>query len=725
MKRVDDATGRMAGTILVPFDYIAGARIVCLQRAAPAAAGLGALGEKCMIVLSAKNLSKVYGTDVIIEKASFHVNEGDRVGIIGKNGAGKSTLLNMLTGELSCDDGEFFVSANTRIGYLKQRENFNSDRTVMEEVTEIFRDLLDMEKDMEEITAQLSQLSAASTGVDAEERDMLIHRQASLHDEYYSRGGEGYRSEIRGILNSMAFGPEYYDKKIKLLSGGERTRLALAALLLEKPDILMLDEPTNHLDIGTLKWLEQYLSGYKGTILVVSHDRYFLNQIVNRIFEVEHHKLYCYEGNYEQFAEQKRIRRESQLRAYNNQQREIARQEEIIRRFKGHGTEKLAKRAASREKRLEAIERLERPESEQGRMKIHFRQNFQSGYDVLQAEGLAKHFGYGENRRDLFQNVDFDIKRGEKICIVGPNGVGKTTLLRILLGEIQPSDGLLKAGHNVAFGYYDQGQLLLNDRNTVLEELKESYRLYTDTEMRSILGRFLFQGEDVFLQVGSLSGGEKARLSLLKMMLSGANTLILDEPTNHLDIESKEVFEDALQEFPGTIIVVSHDRYFLQKIPTRILELESDGLKEYLGKYDYYLEKKAQLGSGKAYLEGMRTQHPYGHKQNPSATVSDGDRSAVLLQADVAAGGDVQLTAAELRQLNKMREAEERRRQRQLAELEGKIAQYEEEIADLESQMTDPSNAADYQLLARLGEEVQEKKILLDEVYMEWAELEE
>lgn len=671
-----------------------------------------------MIVLSAKNLSKVYGTDVIIEKVSFHVNEGDRIGIIGKNGAGKSTLLNMLTGEYTCDEGEFFVSQNTRIGYLKQRENFNSGRTVIQEVTEIFRDLLDMEKEMESIAARLEHLSAASVGADAQERDELIHKQADLHDTYYRRGGEAFRSEIRGILNSMAFGPEYYDKKIETLSGGERTRLALAALLLEKPDILMLDEPTNHLDIGTLKWLEQYLSSYKGTVLVVSHDRYFLNQIVNRIFEVEHHKLYCYEGNYEQFAEQKRIRRESQLRAYNNQQKEIAKQEEIIRRFKGHGTEKLAKRAASREKKLEHMERLERPESETGRMKIHFRQNFQSGSDVLQGEGLAKHFGYGDDRRDLFAGVDFDIKRGEKICIVGPNGVGKTTLLRILMGEIQPNEGHLKTGHNVAFGYYDQGQLLLNDRNTVLEELKESYRLYSDTEMRSILGRFLFQGEDVFLQVGSLSGGEKARLSLLKMMLSGANTLILDEPTNHLDIESKEVFEDALLEFPGTVIVVSHDRYFLQKIPTRILELESDGLKEYLGKYDYYLEKKAQLGSGKAYLEEMRGKSA----GSGAATAAAGMQAASFAQEKMETQ---ELSAAEQRQLNKLREAEERRRKRKLEELEQKIADFEEEISQLEAKMADPDNAQDYQLLAQLGEELQAKKDELDEVYLEWAELEE
>ena len=647
-----------------------------------------------MIILSANNLSKIYGTDVIIDKASFHVNAGDKVGIVGRNGAGKTTLLNMLTGELGIDEGEFFVSQNTRIGYLKQRDNFLKEHTVREAMDHIFDHLHRLEEE----------IHRAADAVAANPDDVRLQEKLdALQREYDMKGGYTYKSEITGILSSMAFGEEFYDKKISSLSGGERTRLALAALLLEKPDLLLLDEPTNHLDIGTLKWLEQYLSSYKGTIMIVSHDRYFLDRTVNRIFEVENHKVYCYDGNYTAFAAKKSQRRETELRAYNNQQREIARQEEMIRRMKQHNTEKLVKRAQSREKRLEHVERLTRPEGEMGRMKIHFKQNFQSGNDVIMAEGLAKEFGRGADRKRLFENAALDIKRGERICIVGPNGVGKTTLLRMIMGELAPTEGRLKVGHNVTFGYYDQGQLLLNENNTVLEELKESYRLYTDTEMRSILGRFLFRGDDVFLTVGSLSGGEKARLSLLKMMLSGANTLILDEPTNHLDIDSKEVFEEALLEFPGTAIVVSHDRYFLQRIPTRILELTREGINEYLGKYDYYVEKKEQSGSGKEYLNELRE-----------------DLAAATEAAQVAR--EANLSAAEQRALNKQREAEERRRLRLLEKLETEIAELEERDARLKQQLCSPENMNDYELLTRLSSEQEEVTARLSAAYEEWAE---
>lgn len=637
-----------------------------------------------MIVLSANNLTKTYGTDVIIDKASFHLNAGDKVGIIGRNGAGKTTLLNMLTGELPCDEGEFFVSQNTRIGYLKQRDNFSSEGTVLEEIEGIFSGLRELENEIAELSDKVAE-NPHDTG--------LINRLDELQHRFDREGGYTYKSEMIGILNSMAFDESFYNKKISSLSGGERTRLALAALLLEKPDILLLDEPTNHLDIGTLKWLEQYLEAYRGTIMIVSHDRYFLDRTVNRIFEVENHKVYSYQGKYSDYAAQKKLRRETELRAYNNQQREIARQEEMIRRMKQRGTEHLAKRAASREKRLDMLERIERPESEMGKMKINFKENFPSGGDVIMAENLEKSFGRGAEHRVLFHGVNLDIKRGERICILGPNGVGKTTLLRVLLGELTPDAGYLKIGHNVAFGYYDQGQLLLSDANTVLEELKESYRLYTDTEMRSILGRFLFRGEEVFLPVGSLSGGEKARLSLLKLMLSGANTLILDEPTNHLDIESKEVFEEALMEFPGTVIVVSHDRYFLQRIPTRILELTQDGVIEYLGRYDYYLEKKSQGISAKKYFSKVQ------------------EKSA----------GD----AAQQRRLKKEREAEERRRARLSEKLETEISELENQISELEHNLCKPENMSDYELLARLGAEREETEKRLAEAYDEWAKVQE
>ncbi|MBR6529556.1 MAG: ABC-F family ATP-binding cassette domain-containing protein, partial [Firmicutes bacterium] len=471
-----------------------------------------------MIVLSASNLTKVYGTDVIIKGVDFHVNDGDRIGLVGRNGAGKTTLLNMITGELTPDEGQLYMPSGLRIGYLKQRDNFNGNNTVIEEINAIFKPLEKLEEDIAETADMVAQNP---------HDEKLLHRLDDMQQEYARKGGYTYKSEITGILNSMAFGPEFFNKKIDTLSGGEKTRLALAALLLEKPDLLVLDEPTNHLDIGTLRWLEQYLSSYKGSIIIVSHDRYFLNKSVNRIFEIEHHKLRAYDGNYDEFAEKKRQIREAEMRAYNNQQKEIARQEEMIRRFKQHGTELLAKRAASREKRLDMIDRLERPEAAEGKMKIEFTQDFQSGNDVLFAEDLSKSFGYGTNKKTLFENVNLDIKKGEKICIVGRNGIGKTTLLKILLEELSPEKGRVKIGHNVTFGYYDQGQLLLNPRNTVLEEMKNTYRLYTDTHMRSLLGRFLFKNDDVFLNVGDLSGGEKARLSLLKLMLGGANTLIL------------------------------------------------------------------------------------------------------------------------------------------------------------------------------------------------------
>ena len=669
-----------------------------------------------MIVLSAKELTKSYGTDVILDKVSFHINKGERVGIIGVNGAGKTTLLKILTGELSCEEGEFFVSSETNIGYLKQDGGFDSENTVMEEVENIFGEFHRMEKEMEALLQRIEE-TAGKTGDDGDDGESrrLLERYDALQEKFKERGGYTYRSEMMGILSSMAFGEDSYGKKISTLSGGEKTRLALACLLMKKPDILLLDEPTNHLDIGTLKWLEQYLKSYKGTIILVSHDRYFLDETVTRIFEVENHKLSIYEGDYSFYATERKKRREAEMRRYENQQKEIRRQEDMIRRFKERGTEKLAKRAASREKRLAAMEVVERPAGERDRMKISFRADFQSGRDVLEAGDVSKSFGYGAGRTELFRHVDLDIKRGERVCIVGANGIGKTTLLKILMGEISCNTGRINIGYNVKFGYYDQGQQLLNGANTVIEEVRDSYGLYSDGEIRNILGRFMFRGEDVFLKVGALSGGEKARLSLLKLMLSGANVLMLDEPTNHLDIESKEVFEEALLEFPGTSIIVSHDRYFLNRIPTRIMELTSDGIENYLGTYDYYVEKKQQqIQSGKKYLEGMQ--------EDREARTST---AAEEVSKGAGAEAEEHLSSAERRRIQKEKEAEERRLRRHREALEKEIQSIEEEIGELEAELCRQEVATDHVKLAEIGKMLTEKKDELDDRYEKWLQLQE
>lgn len=652
-----------------------------------------------MIVVSAKDLTKTYGTDVILDKVSFHINKGERVGIVGVNGAGKTTLLRMLTGQLSCDAGEFFISADTVTGYLEQSGGFDSSKTVFEEAEAVFSEFHAMEHEMERIAVRIEVLGEGT------ERRELLDRYDRLSERYMREGGYTYKSELTGMLTGMAFGKEYYDKKISTLSGGEKTRLALACLLLSKPDILFLDEPTNHLDIETLKWLEQYIKAYKGTVIMVSHDRYFLDETVTRIFEVESHKLSIYEGNYSFYAAEKRQRRESELRKYEKQRKEIERQEDMIRRFKQRGTEKLAKRAASREKRLAATELMERPGSgKPDRMKLSFRENFQSGKDVLFVEDVSKSFGYGADRRRLFENVEMDVKRGERICIVGANGIGKTTLIRMMMGELSPETGRIKIGHNVQFGYYDQGQQLLTGSNTVIGELQDAYRLYTDTELRNILGRFLFRGESVFLTVDSLSGGEKARLALLKLMLSGANVLLLDEPTNHLDIESKEVFEEALLEFPGTCIIVSHDRYFLNKIPTRIMELTECGMETYLGTYDYYVEKKqSQLKDGSRTL----------HDGKPSQSEKNGAESGRTT------------SSAEERRLKKERDAELRRIVRKKEQLESEIEQLEAEIAELEDAVGRKEIMTDYEKLTQISEELTDKRSLLEEKYDEWMMLQD
>ncbi len=619
-------------------------------------------------MISASKLNKSYGITPALTDVSFNVNASDRIGIVGANGAGKSTLIKILAGELEYDSGELFIDGKSSLGYLKQRDHFPAGGTVLEE----------MQKAVSEEKKQA----------------------------FEEKNGYSYASGIRGILKSLAFSEEYLDKPVDLLSGGERTRLALAALLLQEPDILLLDEPTNHLDIGTLKWLEDYLKGYKGTMLIISHDRYFLDRTVKRIFEVENTRLTVYEGNYTQYKEKKQTIFDEQMRHYEHQMEEIRRQEEIIRRFKGHNTEKLVKRAQSREKRLAMTELPEKPVQLKEQLKLNFQEKLQSGNDVLYAKGLSMSFTGEDGTRQLFRNVDLDIKRGDRICIVGPNGIGKTTLLKIILGQLQADSGELRLGQNVIPGYYDQEQRLLNPDNTVLEEIHSTYIKYDQTRLRGILGSFLFRGDDVFKTVADLAGGEKARLSLLKLMMSGANLLIMDEPTNHLDISAKEIFEDALLSFPGTLLLVSHDRYLLQKIPTAILELDTDGITVYLGGYDYYTEKRASLFSGKSYLNEMS------RRSESSGTV--------LREAEKALSKE-ERTA--LRNAEKQLQAAARKQEKMLARAEEAVSEAEARIAELEQLLCDPDIYSDPEKARRTAEELDIAKEELEKRYEEWMEL--
>ena len=672
-----------------------------------------------MIILSCKDLKKEYGTDVIFEDVTFHVQKGDKVGIVGPNGAGKTTLLRVLTGELPHEEGSVNFHPEATFGYLHQQTDIHSTRTVMEEVEALFEDLHEMESQLAELADRIPQTSG-------EEQVQLIHRMDALREEYERKGGYTYKSEIRGILSSMAFLDDKYDQKITDLSGGEKTRLALALLLLKKPEILILDEPTNHLDIGTLTWLEQYLAAYRGTILVVSHDRYFLDRICDHILEVADHTLTAFDGNYTAYARRKKELREEQMRRYQAFKKEKEKQEDLVRRFKQRGTEKLAKRAHSREMKLEKMAREEKaqniraPQGQTGRMKLRFREEYKSGNDVLLLEGVSKGFGFGARRKQLFENVDLDMKRGERVCLVGANGIGKTTLLRLIMGDAHPDAGHMHTGYNVKIVYYDQEQRLLDEDNTVIEEIWQDHTDLTGTEVRSILGGFLFHGDDVFLPVRALSGGEKARLSLLKLMMGGGNLLLLDEPTNHLDIESREVFEDALLDFPGTALIVSHDRYFLNKVPTRICELTADGLVNFLGKYDYYQEKREELVSARQYMKELAAQGRTGAAETGKAeSTAAAEADSVRTEPAKPAAG-----SKEERFLKKHQEAEERRTRREKEALEKQIEELESRIAEREQLMCTEEVLADLERLRELDEAVKQDRAELDIVYEKWLQYE-
>ena len=647
-----------------------------------------------MSILSAQKLNKSFGVETILEDVSFTVNKGDRIGVVGSNGAGKSTLFKMIVGELAPDSGEIAAARDLSAGYLRQREHFPEDRSV-------FDTLMD-----------LGQENAAQKGPLAGQT--LAERFEDIH-------GYSFERAARGILTSLGFSEQSLSQTVGALSGGEKTRLALGAMLLREPDLMLLDEPTNHLDIKTLKWLENYLSGYRGTLMIISHDRYFLDKCVSRIFEIENRRLTCYEGNYSTYKEKKQLRYEIDLKHYEQQQEEIKHQEELIARYKGRGTEKLVKRAQSREKRLAQVERLEKPVMLSETLKINFSEKLSSGNDVVFAEGLS--FAY-PGAEPLFKNVGLDIKKHDRICLVGANGIGKTTLLKIILGQLRPSTGYVRLGQNVMPGYYDQEQKSLVSDNTVLEELHRIYFKYDQTDLRKILGSFLFRGDDVFKKVSDLAGGEKARLALLKLMMSGSNLLIFDEPTNHLDIAAKEVFEDAIMHFPGTVIIVSHDRYLLQHVPTAILELTADGMVKYPGKYDYYEEKRAELnGKGRGAGED-------GSGKTASGTETAGDaRTGAASAAGSSKTGTTetpqpeQLSGAEAYKAKKEASAAARRAAKMLENAEQAVHDAEQLIAELEAELCRPEVFGDPEKAAQTAKKLDAAKTALDDAYWRWMEL--
>jgi len=538
-----------------------------------------------MIVLSCKDIHKSYGIDVILDKITFSINEGEKIGFIGANGAGKSTLFKILTSQLDYDNGELFIDKNKRIGYLSQDLTLCSNNTIYEETLLVFHNLLSLEDSLKDLESKMNEPYDASK---EEYHNKIIKEYSLTYDLYNNRGGYTYKAEISRVLRGLGFIEEDYNKPINILSGGQKTRVALCKLLLKNPDVLLLDEPTNHLDLDAIEWLEDYLKSYKGTMFIISHDRFFLDTISNKTFELLNGHVDCYNGNYTTFIDLKKINYGIQLKAYNLQQLEIKRQEDIITKYRSFNREKSVRAAESRQKSLDKMERIDVPDKDPRETRINFETEIKSGNDVLHIEDLSKSFG--DNL--LFQNLNLDMKRSDKVALIGENGRGKTTLFNIIMDKIISDTGIKILGKNIFLGYYDQEQSNLNEEKTIIDEVWDEFPKLTTTELRTALAAFLFIGEDVFKSISTLSGGERCRINLLKIMLSKSNFLLLDEPTNHLDIMSREALEDSILGYDGTVIVISHDRYFLNKVITKILELTQDGLKEYLGNYNYYIEKK-------------------------------------------------------------------------------------------------------------------------------------
>ncbi|KZL93371.1 ribosomal protection-like ABC-F family protein [Clostridium magnum] len=636
-----------------------------------------------MIILSCKDIEKSYGIDVILENVTFNINDGEKVGLIGPNGAGKSTLFKIITHQLEYDSGDLYIDKNKSIGYLAQHLSLNSANTIYEELITVFQDLVDLENKLAKLEILMNEPYDPNN---EDYHNKIIKDYTTCTELYTNRGGYTYKAEISRVLKGLGFTEEDYSKPIDILSGGQKTRVALCKLLLTKPDILLLDEPTNHLDLEAIEWLEDYLKSYKGSIVIISHDRYFLDAITSTTLELINGHVNTYNGNYSKFLDLKEKNYEVQLKAYNLQQSEIKRQEDIIERYRSFNREKSVKAAESRQKALDKIDRIKAPDKEQKLGKVTFETQIKSGNDVLHVENLSKSFG----EKVLFNNLNIDIKREEKIALIGENGRGKTTLLKIIMNDLEPDSGISVLGKNVFIGYYDQEQSNLNFEKTIIDEVWDDFPELTTTEIRNALASFLFTGDDVFKKISLLSGGEKCRINLLKLILSKSNFLLLDEPTNHLDIMSREALENAILGYDGTVLVISHDRYFLNKVINKIYELAENGVKEYLGNYSYYSEKK------KNPLRFQEEEEIIGKTKT-----------------------QIQNEKKKKRDLEKAEKAEKLK----VKNIEGEISNLEKLIVDLQNQLCLEEIYSDAKKSENINKQLLEAQNNLDALYGEWERL--
>jgi ATPase components of ABC transporters with duplicated ATPase domains len=636
-----------------------------------------------MIVLSCKDIQKSYGIDVILENVTFNINDGEKVGLIGPNGAGKSTLFKIITHQLEYDTGDLYIDKNKSIGYLAQHLSLNSTNTIYDELITVFEDLINLENKL----AKLEELMNEPYDPDNEDyHNKIIKDYTTCSELYTNRGGYTYKAEIGRVLKGLGFTEEDYPKSIDILSGGQKTRVALCKLLLTKPDILLLDEPTNHLDLEAIEWLEEYLKSYKGSIVIISHDRYFLDAITSSTIELINGHVNSYNGNYTKFLDLKEKNYEVQLKAYTLQQSEIKRQEDIIERYRSFNREKSIKAAESRQKALNKIDRINAPDKEQKLGNVTFETQIKSGNDVLHAENLSKSFG----EKVLFNNLNIDIKRGEKNALIGENGRGKTTLFKMIMNDLEPDSGISVLGKNVFIGYYDQEQSNLNFEKTIIDEVWDDFPELTTTEIRNALASFLFTGDDVFKKISLLSGGEKCRINLLKLILSKSNFLLLDEPTNHLDIMSREALENSILGYDGTVLVISHDRYFLNKVINKIYELAENGVKEYLGNYSYYIEKK----------------------KNP-----------LRFQEEEEIIGKTKTQIQNEKKKKKDFEKAEKDKKSRVKNIESEISNSEKLIVDLQNQLCLEEIYSDAKKSENINKQLLEAQNNLDNLYEEWESL--